>query len=56
MRKFPKAHQHSSSARGGVTAAGAKANHPMKKRMGLLADSEMESRNGMSLVRIGLML
>jgi hypothetical protein len=56
IRKFPKIHQLSKRERGGKRWGEEKANQPIRKRMGLLADSEMESRKGTSFVRNGLIL
>jgi len=48
IKKFLKNHQLSSKEAGGKGCGGENANQPMKKRMGLLADSEMESKKGMN--------
>jgi len=53
IRKFPNDHQLRRRLTGGRSARAAKAYQPIRNRMGLLADSEMESRKGMSFVRMG---
>jgi len=56
IRKFPKIHQLINRDRGGKRWGEEKTNQPIRNRIGLFADSDMESRNGISFVRIGLML